>query len=218
MVGSIGIGMMFFCGPLSTSLCERYGCRIVACTGAFLCIFGLFMSSFAQSLHIMYITYGVTWGLGTSLCYFPTLIILVEYFDKRLALVNGIVSSGSGLGTFAISPLLTWTIHEVGVFNSLRVLGGLHIICFVSGLLFRPVGPEYAALQERPTDKDSPNAEPKSTEPSVWLEKTYAVWTLALSTFMLGYFVPFVHLVSVMLYTTQINLQGRPKNGINKKL
>ena len=65
-------------------------------------------SAYASTLKLMYLSFGVTWGLGTSFCYFPTLIILVPYFNKRLALVNGIVASGSGVGTLVLSPFIQW--------------------------------------------------------------------------------------------------------------
>ncbi len=203
-VGSLGIGVMFLCGPLTTTLCEKYGCRVVACIGAFLCVFGLVMSSFAQSLQVMYVTYGATWGLGASFCYFPTLIILVEYFDKRLALVNGFVSSGSGLGTLVISPFTQFILSKVGLFNSLRILALVNALSFICGLSFKPVSDVYARRQSRrcpkrqkqqPQQKGS-NENKKEETVSIWRDKAYVAWTVALSTFMLGYFVPFVHLVS----------------------
>lgn len=194
---------MFFCGPLTTTLCEKYGCRIVGCVGAVLCVFGLVMSSFATSLEIMFVTYGVTWGLGASFCYFPTLIILVEYFEKRLALVNGFVSSGSGLGTLVISPFSQYILLKVGLFHSLRILALVNALSFVCALTFKPVAQNYALLQRKNKEKCLQkggsfhgNSGSKRRVKPIWREKSYIAWTIALSTFMMGYFVPFVHLVS----------------------
>ena len=191
---------MFFCGPLTTKLCEKYSCRTVGCIGAFLCVFGLVMSSFAQSLGVMYVTYGVTWGLGASLCYFPTLIILVQYFDKRLALVNGFVSSGSGLGTFVISPFIQFILLKVGLFHSLRILALINALTFICALTFKPVAAMYAALQRelhRPCDYQVEDN--KRKQKSIWREKSYIAWVVAISTFMLGYFVPMLYLVSLKI-------------------
>ncbi len=191
---------MFLCGPLTTTLCEKYGCRVVACVGAFLCVFGLMMSSFARTLEIMYVTYGVTWGLGASFCYFPTLIILVQYFDNRLALVNGLVSSGSGLGTLVISPFSQFILSKVGLFHSLRILALIHVLAFICGLSYKPVKEEFARRQSRncPKRPVEGKSEKKDTRMSIWRDKAYVAWTIALSTFMLGYFVPFVHLVGFL--------------------
>lgn len=201
-VGSLGIGVMFLCGPLTTTLCEKYGCRIVGSIGAFLCVFGLIMSSFAQSLGVMYVTYGITWGLGASFCYFPTLIILVQYFDKRLALVNGFVSSGSGLGTLVISPFVQFILLKLGLLNSLRILALINALNLACALTFRPVAEKYAVLQrkfhEAPCSDD--NKRKSRKEKSIWRDKSYIAWVTALSTFMVGYFVPFVHLVSGIIF------------------
>ena len=77
--------MMFLLGPVTTALCEKFGCRVIAVTGGFFCMVGMVASAYAPTLKIMYLSFGMTWGLGTSFCYFPTLIILVPYFNKRLA-------------------------------------------------------------------------------------------------------------------------------------
>ena len=158
------------------------------------------MSSFARSLEVMYITYGVTWGLGASFCYFPTLIILVQYFDKRLALVNGFVSSGSGMGTLAISPLVQYILLELGLFNSLRILALINALNLLCALTFRPVAEKYASLQKKYRDSPINSSGKKKGPKSIWKEKSYIAWIAALSTFMLGYFVPFVHLVSMICF------------------
>ena len=196
-VGSLGIGVMFLCGPLSTRMCERYTCRTVGCIGAFLCVFGLAMSSFAKSLEVMYVTYGVTWGLGTSLCYFPTLIILLQYFDTKLALVNGVILSGSGLGTLVMSSSMQFILQRVGLFHSLRILALINALTFICALTFKPVAKRYVGLQRElhhPSKYQKENKNGKMR--SIWKEKSYIAWIAAISTFTLGYFVPLLYLVS----------------------
>ena len=201
---------MFLCGPLTTRMCERYSCRTVGCIGAFLCVFGLVMSSFAKSLEVMYVTYGVTWGLGASLCYFPTLIILVQYFDTRLALVNGFVSSGSGLGTLVMSPFIQFILQKVGLSHSLRILALMNALTFICALTFKPVAERYAALQRElhhPSKYEKENKNGKLR--SIWKEKSYIAWIAAISTFMLGYFVPFVYLVSSSIFIFLMQLLSK---------
>ena len=207
-VGSLGIGVMFLCGPLATRMCERYTCRTVGCIGAFLCVFGLVMSSFAKSLEVMYVTYGVTWGLGASLCYFPTLIILVQYFDTRLALVNGFILSGSGLGTLVISPFMQFILQKVGLSHSLRILALINSLTFICALTFKPVAERYAALQRalhHPTKCQKEN----KTLRSIWKEKSYVAWIAATSTFTLGYVVPLLYLVSAIMLMLLIQFSSK---------
>lgn len=191
-VGSLATGMMFFLGPLTTSLCERYGCRVVEITGTLLCITGCFLSSFANSVPVLFFTYGIIWGAGTSMCYFPTIIVLSKYFKTRLSLVNGIVTSGSGLGTLSMGPLIQLLISSLGVFNAFRVIAGLLTLLIPCAATFRPVPPTYKAK----IDESQLKKKKKFFDWEIFKNKGYVLWCVCLSIFMLGYFVPFVHLVS----------------------
>ena len=93
-VGSVSVGVMYLFGPITSGLSERFGCKIVAFLGGFLCILGLLLTSYATDLPKLYVTYGILWGIGSSFCYFPTLTAPGEYFCHRLSLVNGIVTAG----------------------------------------------------------------------------------------------------------------------------
>lgn len=93
-VGSVSVGVMYLFGPITSGLSERFGCKVVAFLGGFLCILGLLLTSYATDLPKLYVTYGILWGIGSSFCYFPTLTAPGEYFCHRLSLVNGIVTAG----------------------------------------------------------------------------------------------------------------------------
>ena len=49
-------------GPISGGLCDRFGCRMVAVTGAVISFIGLLISSFATSVTYLYFTYGILGG------------------------------------------------------------------------------------------------------------------------------------------------------------
>ena len=195
-VGSMSIGIMFLLGPLSTYLCEKFGCRLVSFAGATFCAVSLFVSSLTNQLNHMFFTYGMAWGIGTAFCYFPTLIILVPYFDRRLALVNGIVSSGSGFGTLVLSPFLQWFTHKFGLTFTFYLLAGLHVTVALASLAYRPLQPYYKEMQEKHQKEVLDADTTKDSSKSLLREGAYIVWCLGLSVFMIGYFVPFVHLVS----------------------
>ena len=81
-VSSLVIGNMFLFAPMSSVLCERYGCRHVGIAGGLLIAAGMFASSFANHLYILYVTFGIVYGAGTSMCFFPTLRILPFWFSR----------------------------------------------------------------------------------------------------------------------------------------
>jgi len=196
-IGSITYGMMFLLGPITTSLCQKYGCRLIGFVGGLIAGCGCFLASFSPNLYVHMMTYGVMFGLGASMCYFPTVCILPSFFWKRLALANGLVSSGSGIGTMAMGPVIAYLVNKVGWANTNRAsaaMMGLTVIC--AGLFYRQ---NYTFLDERRDNEKKREAEQgkKSSflDLSVFKNKAYIVWCSALFVFMLGYFVPFVHLV-----------------------
>lgn len=77
-IGSIAFGMNFLCGPIASNLCQRFGYRIVAAVGGLIAALGLLLTSFTNSLYLIYLTYSVLWGFGSSLNYAPTMLVLGE--------------------------------------------------------------------------------------------------------------------------------------------
>lgn len=182
---------MFFLGPLTTSLCERLGCRIVTICGGLICIAGLLLSSIVSSLLPLYFTYGLMFGTGTSLCYFPTIIVLSKYFKRRIAVVNGLVTSGSGVGTLVIGPVVQALFLRFGVANTFRIVAAIFSLVLICGATFRPVSAKYSQY----TNRTNRGEARKLFDWSIFKNKGYVIWVASLGTFQLGYFVPFVHLV-----------------------
>ena len=185
---------MFFLGPLATSLCERLGCRIVTICGGLICIAGLLLSSLVTNLLPLYLTYGLMFGSGTSLCYFPTIIVLSKYFKRRIAVVNGLVTAGSGVGTLVIGPGVQALFLRFGVSSTFRIVAGIFSLVILCGATFRPVPAKYSQYNDR-----TQGGEVKRLfDCSIFKNKGYLIWIASLATFQLGYFVPFVHLVRVL--------------------
>ena len=157
--------------------------------GGFLSVTGLFLTSLATRLYYMYLTYGLLWGVGSSLSFVPSIIMLGEYFDKRLALVNGVGTSGSGVGSLLASPAVNYLLGRVGWSNTLRILSGVSSIIFVACVLYRPLN--KSKHRENVSKRCS-----QLCDVSIWRSKAYVAWVLTVALFQFGYPVPFVHLVS----------------------
>ncbi|KAJ7328161.1 hypothetical protein OS493_025574 [Desmophyllum pertusum] len=189
---SIGLGMMFLFAPVTSALCERVGCRVVAFLGGLLGVLGFVLSSFVKDIHRLYLTFGVLWGIGASMSYLPTLRSLPYWFERRIGLANGIVTAGSGVGTIAMGPIMQLTVNYLGFSNAARVLGGTLSICTIGALLYRipsQTGKEVEKMEETVKPR-----KPPMFDFSVFKNKAFLVWCISLSAFMMGYFVPFVHL------------------------
>ena len=133
-------------------------------------------------------------GAGTSLCYFPTIIVLSKYFKRRIAVVNGLVTAGSGVGTLVIGPVAQVLFLRFGVPNTFRIVAGIFAIVILCGATFRPVPAKY--LQNIRNSEGERKR--KLFDWSIFKNKGYVIWIASLATFQLGYFVPFVHLVRVL--------------------
>ena len=194
---------MFLLGPLTTCLCERFGCRIVTISGGLICLTGLLTSSLTTSLLTLYLTYGVVFGSGVSLCYFPTIVVLSKYFKRRIALVNGLVTAGSGVGTLIMSPLVQMLFLRFGVANTFRIVAGIFNLVIICGAMYRPVPTKYSQY-----NKNTEGAVARRYfDWSIFKNKGYIVWVMSLGTFQLGYFVPFVHLVRFVLFTLRFSFK-----------
>ncbi|KAM7430136.1 hypothetical protein ABFA07_019109 [Porites harrisoni] len=187
-IGSIAFGMNFLCGPIASSLCQRFGYRIVAAVGGLIAALGLLLTSFTNSLYLIYLTYSVLWGFGSSLNYAPTMLVLGQYFQRHLPLANGIVTAGSGIGTLAMGPFYHFILSNLGWKIMLRILSGFAILMFVSALLYRPLPAKY----KRACTEKKERA--KLFDLSVWKIKPFVFWVVSMSLLFVGYFVPFIHL------------------------
>ncbi|OXB65031.1 hypothetical protein ASZ78_007280, partial [Callipepla squamata] len=196
-VSSLSMGMVFFCSPIVSIFTDLFGCRKVAVTGAALGFVGLLSSSFVSTIEPLYFTYGVLFACGCSFAYQPSLVILGHYFKKRLGLVNGIVTAGSSLFTVSLPFLLRVLIDSVGLFNTLRVLCILIFILFLAGFTYRPL---VSNTKDREKGKFRFPPEKKILNFSIFKVMSYRIWAFGIPVALFGYFVPYVHLVSVLLF------------------
>ena len=185
-IGSMGLGMNFFFGPFTSALCDRYGCRVVAMMGGVISVAAMFATSFVNSLVPIYLTYSVLWGMGSSMSYVPTFLMVDSYFERRKSLANGFITAGSAIGALVMGPTLNALLSKVGWKNTMRFLGGAACILVFAAFSYKP-----------PPVKREPAKKKKLIDLSVWKNKGFIVWALALGIFNLGYFVPYVYLVSL---------------------
>lgn len=184
----MAMGLNFFFGPITSALCDRFGCRVVSFAGALLSILGLLLTSFIQEVHKMYLTYGLVWGVGSSFSFVSSIVVLGEYFDTRLALANGIATSGSGVGSLVAGPVINYLLQSVGWKNSMRILSGFANVLWIAAVLFRP---RAIRCDDAETKEDT-----KLFDTSIWRNKAYVLWVTTVALFQFGYLIPFVHLVS----------------------
>lgn len=99
-------------------------------------------------------------------------------------------SAGSGIGTLTFGPVLQYILQRYGLAISLRILSGVSLLLLFAALTYKPY---RSPLEELFEVKRQPGP---FLDLSIWQNKAFCVYTLAVAVFMLGYFIPYVHLVS----------------------
>ncbi|OAD61860.1 Monocarboxylate transporter 10 [Eufriesea mexicana] len=195
LVGSLTIGTTFFLSPISGILTDKIGIQTTTFLGGALASGGMFLSSILSSkVTLLYLTYGVMYGLGASLAYTPSLAILGHYFKRYLGLVNGIVTAGSSVFTTLMPYLIEVILRRFGLEGTLRFLAMLTAVVMACAILFKPI-----PLNSVPRDKLKSKSNLKTclrqvVNVSIWRKKRYVVWASSIPLALFGYFVPYVHI------------------------
>ncbi|KAM8953772.1 monocarboxylate transporter 8 [Pelodytes ibericus] len=204
-VGSLAMGMIFFCSPVVSIFTDRLGCRRTSSGGAAVAFIGLLSSSFTNSLGVRYFTYGILFGCGSSFAFQPSLVILCHYFKKRLGLANGIVAGGSCVFTMAIPYLLKTMGNAIGLAHTFQVLSAFMFIQIFLSLTFKPRLPppiDYNKENEKVPGRSKAHQclahTRKYFNMQVFRNKTYRIWAFGIATTVFGYFVPYIHLIKFL--------------------
>uniref|UniRef100_A0A4W4EBJ0 Monocarboxylate transporter 10 n=1 Tax=Electrophorus electricus TaxID=8005 RepID=A0A4W4EBJ0_ELEEL len=191
-VGALAMGMIFFCSPVVSIFTDHFGCRKTAVGGAFVAFLGLLSSSFATTLGLRYFTYGILFGCGSSFAFQPSLVILGHYFRRRLGLANGVVTATSSLFSMGLPVLLKKGAEPLGLPRTFQILSLFMLIQSLLALTFRPLLPPGGSTAEGAGTEGLR----RYFNVRVFSITTYRVWAFGVATAVLGYFVPYVHLIN----------------------
>ncbi|XP_028315280.1 monocarboxylate transporter 8 isoform X2 [Gouania willdenowi] len=213
-VGALAMGMIFFCSPVVSMFTDHFGCRKTAVGGASLAFIGLLSTSFANSLGLRYFTYGILFGCGSSFAFQPTLVILGHYFRRRLGLVNGVVTAGASLFSMGLPVFLKKVVEPLGLSRTFQILSLFMLVQALLALTFKPLLPAGGGMGPPGMGHGHSDSQTQVTNQAggkwsrimarirkyfnlrVFHIVTYRVWAFGVATAVLGYFVPYVHLIN----------------------
>lgn len=182
-VGSIHLFALYAMAPFVTIACDIWGCRITGFVGGLVCVIGLVASSFVTRLYLLFVTYGVLFGIGASLAYITTFRIISLWFDRKLALANGICSTGAYSGTIALGPFLQRMVKQTGLSRTFIILAGIVALTAVSALAYRPP-PKLVSMGKRDVQVK------KIFDLTLLEDKSFLVFLLGLGLYASGCFIP----------------------------
>ena len=110
---------------------DRLGPKWVILAGGVLFGSGMLLSSFAGSVTLLLITYGLGCGLGNGFAYGCTISNSVKFFPDTRGLIGGIATATYGLSSVLIPPVANALIQASGVSQAFVILGiaFLVIVC-----------------------------------------------------------------------------------------
>lgn len=149
-IGSLFMAVPLLSGPIMSALVDRYGCRNMTIAGGLISGLGFVLSSFGNSIEVMYLTFGVIAGLGLGMCYVTAVVSIAYWFDKKRTLAVGLGACGTGIGTFVYAPMTTYFIEEYGWRGTCLLLAGTFFNMIVAGTVMRD--PEWWVLEQRKND------------------------------------------------------------------
>jgi len=132
-------GLIYFTmGIGGGMLSDRFGPRVVCCTGMAFIATGMVATSLAQSMSTVYLAYGVGVGLGIALVYSPAIACVQPWFRHRRGLAAGVASSGIGAGTLVVPLLAALAIATLQWRDALRLLAaGVLLVGLGAAFLLR---------------------------------------------------------------------------------
>ncbi|MFH0259409.1 OFA family MFS transporter [Vibrio barjaei] len=103
---------------------DRMGPRSILILGATLTGLGMIASSFAQSVLMLNITFGVITGAGIGFGYACLSPSAMKWFHpSKKGMVNGLIAAGFGLAAVYLAPLTSSLIGQMGISSAFMVLG-----------------------------------------------------------------------------------------------
>uniref|UniRef100_A0A493SZ85 Solute carrier family 16 member 14 n=1 Tax=Anas platyrhynchos platyrhynchos TaxID=8840 RepID=A0A493SZ85_ANAPP len=138
-VSSLSMGITLIVGPFIGLFITMCGCRKTAIIGGILNALGWILSAYASNVHYLFLTFGVTAGVGSGMVYLPAVVMVGQYFQKRRALAQGLSTTGTGFGAFLMTALLKYLCREFGWRNAMFIQGAISLNLCVCGALMRPL-------------------------------------------------------------------------------
>lgn len=123
---------------------DKNGPRKYVLLGGILFGAGMFLTGFAKTIPMLYLTYGLLVGLGIGTGYGATTSSTVKWFPDKKGLAGGLTAAGFGSGAIILAPIANNMIKSIGVSKTFNYLGIILLVIVVLSSFFmaKPPSPE----------------------------------------------------------------------------
>jgi MFS family permease len=165
--------------PLVGKYIEQYGPRNITIVGGILTGLGWLLASFASSVPMLYVMYGIVGGIGVGIAYGVPVAVAARWFPDKRGLAVGLTVLGFGFSAFFTANIAGWLIGTYGVMTTFRIFGIVFVILTI--LLALPLKfPKTGWVPAGWTPPAPKQGEPKSCELTrsqmIKTSSFYALW------------------------------------------
>lgn len=139
---SIAVFVFAFTTIFSGRLQDNIGPRKVATIGGILYGTGLLLASRANSLQMLYISYGCIAGAGVGFAYVCPLSACIKWFPEKKGFITGIAVGAFGAGSLVFKSVIQGLLASKDVSQVFFYLGVIYMILVVIGAQFLKLPPE----------------------------------------------------------------------------
>ncbi|MCU0536793.1 MAG: MFS transporter, partial [Hydrococcus sp. Prado102] len=109
--------------PITGFYIDRIGTRKIVAIGGVIMGIGYILSSFANSISMLVLTYGIIAGIGVGIVYGVPLAVAAKWFPDKKGLAVGTTVIGFGLSPLVTAPLANYLIGIYGIQPTFIILG-----------------------------------------------------------------------------------------------
>lgn len=115
---------------------DRKGPRLVATIAGILYGLGYLLTAVADSLPLLYLSYGVIGGVAMGMGYIVPVAVLVKWFPDKRGLITGLAVFGYGAGALVMSPVAARLIETWGLSQTFTLLGAVYLVMVTGAAQF----------------------------------------------------------------------------------
>ena len=102
---------------------------------------GFYLTGYANSPAMLYLTYGLMAGLGQGFAYSGALSNSLRLFPDKRGLASGILTGGMGFAAVIASPVASNLIQQQDAFFAFRTIGLVYIVVIICAIFFIKAAP-----------------------------------------------------------------------------
>ncbi|KAJ5485566.1 hypothetical protein N7539_005554 [Penicillium diatomitis] len=135
-IGTIQSWLLIAAGLISGPLFDMGFFRSMVVIGTFFSVLGFMMLSLSHEYYAIFLSQGVTMGLGFGLLYVPTVALISRRFSRNRAVALGVATSGAPAGGIIYTLIFNQLIVGMGFAWTVRIMAFIMLALFVlAGLL-----------------------------------------------------------------------------------